>query len=260
MPLCNDADALEITAIPGGFSAPESAFRLPCGVACLCLVPGVLLVLVGLPYAVSHHPGDHQLAQFYRNIGAFRQVALTGLLAVGITAAWLQPAAAAQGGGVTLPPRLTVGTTNLVLNGFGVRTYSILAIHIYVAGLYLERPDHDAGTILASPGIKVLWIRFVHDVGVTDIRDAWKKGLLNNCAAPCRLSPAVLSRFLAALQPVRAGDLVTFVFETGGLNVYDNGRLLGRITNTYFTRLMLAVFIGPHVAAPQLRRELLGLQ
>jgi hypothetical protein len=33
---------------------------------------------------------------------------------------------------------------HLVLNGFGLRTFSLLRVHIYVAGLYLERHSTEA--------------------------------------------------------------------------------------------------------------------
>ena len=181
------------------------------------------------------------------------------LLGLGISGAALQPAAAARLGAVTMPSTLTMDGTKLILNGFGLRTYSILAIHIYVASLYLERPSHNAEAILDAPAIKVLQIHFVHDVSAAALRGAWRTGLRNNCIAPCTLSPTLLSRFLAALQPVRTGDVITFAFTRDGVTVAANGRVIGTIMDRYFTQLMLAVFLGPHVAAPHLKRELLGL-
>jgi hypothetical protein len=188
-----------------------------------------------------------------------RRLVLTALLALGISGAGLQPAAAARVGSVSVPSTLTVNAAKLILNGFGLRTYSILAIHIYVAGLYLERPSHNAQAILASPDIKVLQIHFVHDVSAAGLRGAWRTGLRNNCMAPCMLSPALLSRFLAALQPVRTGDVVTFAFARNGVTVSSNGKVIGTIMDRHFAQLMLAVFLGPHVAAPRLKSELLGL-
>src|SRR5271165_7036093 len=84
-----------------------------------------------------------------------------------------RPTLAAQLDGVSFPDTTFVGNTKLVLNGVGLRTYSVLAINVYVVGLYLEQPSHDANAILASGGDKVLLLHFVHDVGVDKIRDAW---------------------------------------------------------------------------------------
>lgn len=165
---------------------------------------------------------------------------------------------AAQLAGVTLPNATTVGAIKLVLNGIGLRTYSVLAVHIYIAGLYLQHPSHDANVILSSPGIKLLQLHFVHAVDVDKMRAVWRTELVKNCMAPCELSQAALSQFLAALQPVRAGEDVTLVFKRDGLDASYNGISVGHIADTQFTRLMLAVFIGQNASEPRLKRELLG--
>jgi Chalcone isomerase-like len=170
----------------------------------------------------------------------------------------LPPAAAGQLDGVKFPDTVTVGTTNLVLNGIGLRTYSALGVHIYIAALYLQRPSHDANGILSSQGIKLLQLHFVHDVGVNSVRDVWRTDLVNNCIAPCKLSQPVLSAFLAALQPVRAGDNVTFVFKPNGMDAYHNGIYMGHIADTQFAQVMLAVFIGQNASQPRLKQALLG--
>ena len=59
------------------------------------------------------------------------------LLAVGIVGG--MAANAAQLAGVWLPDDREVVGTHLVLNGIALRTYSILHVRVYVAGLYLER-------------------------------------------------------------------------------------------------------------------------
>lgn len=169
-------------------------------------------------------------------------------------------ARAAEMAGVVMPHTRTVNGIKLILNGIGLRTYSILGIHIYVAGLYLERPNHDAQSILASPSLKVLQIHFVRGVSADRIRQAWKEGLVANCTPPCALPPSELRRFLSAMRPVRAGESYTFIFNRYGAKVYEGGQLLGQINNEHFARLVLAVFIGRQSTASErkLKRDLLG--
>jgi len=167
-------------------------------------------------------------------------------------------ACAAQLAGVSLPASTMVGSTNLVLNGIGLRTYSAFAIHIYVAGLYLEAPNHDGDAIISSPGMKVLRIHFVHDVGVAQIRRAWTKGLTDNCIAPCTLPAQTMSNFLASMQPVHAGEDLVFLFTPDGLTVTDQGNPKGEVHDIHFAQLMLAAFIGPHPATMSLKEQLLG--
>lgn len=178
---------------------------------------------------------------------------LLGLLSLGA-----RPAAAAQLAGVKLPDTQMVGTTQLVLNGMGLRTYSLLAIHIYVAGLYLQQPSHDAEAILASPEVKLVRMHFVHNVGAAAMRAAWRRGLMKNCIAPCVLSRARLAAFLAALRPVKDGEDVTLEFQPWGAEAFYDGVSVGKIDDPGFAKLMLEVFIGQNTTVPQLKRELLG--
>lgn len=167
---------------------------------------------------------------------------------------------ATQLGGVSFPATETVGNTTLVLNGVGLRTYSIFAVHVYVAGLYLQQPSHDANAILSSSGDKILLLHFVHNVSAEKVRDAWREGLLRECPASCGIKPGQLSVFLSSVPALHAGETVKFVFSPDGVHVYYDQQLAGYIPDPKFARLMLAVFIGQHTSAPQLRRELLGLQ
>lgn len=160
--------------------------------------------------------------------------------------------------GISLPETGTLGGTELRLNGIALRTYSWLRIHIYVAGLYLEHPTHDAEAILDSPGKKLLVVRFVHDVSAEDARRAWQEGFDGNCHPPCRLAPADVARFLAAVPAMRAGDHSTLAFTPGGVSITLNGQTVGTISNPMFARAVLATFIGPDPPTARLKRELLG--
>ncbi len=178
------------------------------------------------------------------------------LLAMSTMAA--APARAAQLAGVTMPNAQTLGAQTLTLNGIGLRTYSFMHVHVYVAGLYLPQPMNNASSILTSSEPKILSLHFVRSVGVSQVRSSWKKGLTANCIAPCTLSNAELQQFLATLKPISAGEEVQFIFEGQGMNAYENGQLVGHVGNPQLARLVLAVFIGPHVSAVNLKKELLG--
>ena len=168
-------------------------------------------------------------------------------------------AGAAAFEGVSLPDTATFGGTELRLNGIGLRTYSWLGIRIYVAGLYLERPSHDAEAILRSPEKKLLVVRFIHDVDAEDARKAWREGFNDNCRAPCHLAPADVARFLAAIPAMRSGDRSTLAFTPSTVAITLNGQTLGTISDPMFAHAVLATFLGPHPPTTRLKRELLGL-
>lgn len=167
---------------------------------------------------------------------------------------------AAELDGVTLPDTSEIGGTLLRLNGIGLRTYSIVRVRIYVAGLYLQQPTHDPEAILDSPEDKLLVFHFIHDVDAADARKAWQEGFADNCLPPCHVEPADEARFLAAVPDFRAGDNSTLAFAAGRLTIGINGRLVGTIINRGFERAILLTLIGPKPPTEALKRGLLGEQ
>jgi Chalcone isomerase-like len=181
------------------------------------------------------------------------------LIVAAVGLASLSVAKAATLDGIVMPDLRVVDGAQMRLNGIGLRTYSVLGIHIYVAGLYLERRSDNPDNILHSPERKVLDIRFVRDVGSTEARAAWRDGLENNCRQPaCSLDPRDVERFLASVPSIHKGDETILVFTSNGVTVTLNGQPMGDITDPHFAETMLATFIGPVPPTPRLKHELLG--
>jgi Chalcone isomerase-like len=164
---------------------------------------------------------------------------------------------AAKLDGVQVPNTLQVDGKTLHLNGSGLRTYSILGIHIYVASLYLEHLSTNPEQIIRSPETKLLTVRFEHNVSADQARRAWRDGLDNNCEAPCHLDPDEIGRFLAMVPAMHAGDNYSLLFTQAGVTVTVSGKPIGTITQPQFAEAMLATFLGPKPASPRLKRELL---
>jgi hypothetical protein len=175
---------------------------------------------------------------------------------------WLASnAAAATFAGATLPDNYPVNGQSLVLNGIGLRTLTFLGIHAYVAALYLPRPNHDPLQILASPGPKVLVLKFLHDASKARIEKQYRAGEAENCGnGGCAPSDrGDFERLVAAAPAVNAGDTTSYVFTSGGVQVFANDRMIGDFANPDLARHLLEGFIGNHPPSPELRRQLLGL-
>src|SRR5438874_13575650 len=124
---------------------------------------------------------------------------IRGLVLAALALISVSAAHAADLDGVAMPETRVADGAPVRLNGIGLRTFSVLGIRIYVAGLYLERRSDNADAILHSPEKKLLDIRFVRDVDADDAREAWRDGFARNCKAPCYLDPRDVQRFLAAV-------------------------------------------------------------
>jgi hypothetical protein len=158
---------------------------------------------------------------------------------------------------VRVPDTLQVDGKTLHLNGYGLRTYSILGIHIYVASLYLEHVNTNPAEIIQSPETKLLMVRFEHGVSADEARKAWHDGLVNNCRTPCHLDPADVEKFLAVVPAMHVGDNYSLLFRQHGATVTVSGQRIGTINSPQFAEAVLATFLGPNPASPSLKRELL---
>ena len=166
---------------------------------------------------------------------------------------------AAELAGVTMPDVRVVDGTRLQLNGIGLRTYSIFRVDIYVAGLYLQQRSHNAESVLHSPEVKLLDIRFLRDVDAEEAHKSWRHGFASNCRPPeCTVDQRDVERFIAEVPSVHQGDESQMVFTSKGVRVKFNGRLMGDITDTHFAEVLLRTFLGPAPPTARLKRELLG--
>lgn len=181
------------------------------------------------------------------------------LLLAATLLATIPPVRAASLDGVEMPDVRVVSGKQLALNGIGLRSYPVLGIPIYVAGLYLERRSDSSEGILHSPEIKLLDIKFLRDVGPEDARQAWRSGFANNCQPPsCYIDPRDVDRFIEAVPPIHQGDETRMIFTAKGVDIIFNGREMGNITDRHFAETVLATFLGPAPPTPGLKRALLG--
>lgn len=162
--------------------------------------------------------------------------------------------------GVTLPDSYAAEGQTLKLNGIGVRTLTIFSVKIYVAGLYLATPSHDAQQIMKSSGTKVLMLKFLHAGSKADIQKEYREGEKTNCGSG-GCNPADegdFERLVAAAPAVAVGDTSTFIFTSKGFRVLANDRDIGDYANPDLGERILAGFIGEHPPSTDLRSALLG--
>src|SRR5450631_37657 len=189
-----------------------------------------------------------------------RALILAAVALAPLSASHVSTAHAADMDGVSMPDARVANGTQMRLNGIGLRTFSVLGIRVYVAGLYLEQRSDNADTILHSPQMKLLDIRFLRDVDAEHARTAWRDGFEQNCKSPCYLDPQHVQNFLAAVPSMSKGDETTLLFTSKGVHITCNGRPMGDIADPHFAETILATFIGPEPPTPRLKRELLGLR
>ena len=147
------------------------------------------------------------------------------------------------------------------MNGLAVRTVTVLNVKVYVVGLYLAQPSHDAGQIMSSPATKVIRLQYVHAGSKADVEKAYRNGERRNCEnGGCDPKDEGDFERLVAMSPaVKVGDTTTYVFTPGGMRVLENDQVLGDFPDKDLAHEMLAGFIGPRPPSEDLKNHLLGL-
>ena len=160
---------------------------------------------------------------------------------------------------VQFPDTVTVGSSPLVLNGLGIRKATMLKVNVYVAGLYLPNKQSAPGPILGSDGPWQLVLRFVRDVGASDIRGAFQEGFEqtagNNLAA---LRPRI-DAFNAQIPDLKTGQALTFAHASGaGVALDVNGKAARPIDGADFASALLTIWLGAKPPNEDLKSGLLG--
>ena len=170
------------------------------------------------------------------------------------------PVSAMELAGVTMPDTTTVGSTTLKVNGMGVRTKTMLKVKVYVAGLYLTTPNHDAAAILAADETKQVVMQFVYSKVEKDkLTEAWQEGFANNSAAALPALKARLDQFCAWWPDMVSGQRAVITYIPGtGTRLDINGKEAGVIPGKDFAEAMFAVWLGPKPADAGLKAGILG--
>lgn len=212
-----------------------------------------------MPYHQSVPVSDYLLKEglIGRRVALATMLPVCALVAFTVLAPVRFVTHAAELDNVPIPDTIQVNRKTLHLNGYGLRTYSLLAVHIYVASLYLEHLNTNPDEIINSPETKLLIVRFKQNVSSAEARNAWRDGLANNCLASCHLDPSDIEKFLAMVPGMHIGDSYAFLFQERGVTVTVGGQFVGTISSPQFAKTILAMFLGPRPASPRLKEDLL---
>jgi len=171
------------------------------------------------------------------------------------------PALAAEVAGVQVGDRARVDSSELVLNGAGLRTKYFLSI--YVAGLYLTEKKASPADILALTGAKRITMHLMRGVSAKQLTDALELGIRSNTtpaereALKDRLGE--LTDIMDAIQTAKKGDLIALDWIPGtGTRIVLNGESRGKvISGEDFYRALLRIWLGDEPAQESLKKALL---
>lgn len=160
--------------------------------------------------------------------------------------------------GVTFPDKITVGTTDLTLNGLGLRTK--LFFKIYVGALYLPAKESDPAKILAADEPKQIVMHFLYkNVSTEKLIEGWNEGFKNNSADKVPALKDQIAKFNGYWTDMMKGDVAVMTYVPGqGTKVEIKGKEMGVIEGKEFAQALFAIWLGPKPPSDDLKEGMLG--
>lgn len=159
-------------------------------------------------------------------------------------------------------PSISVGTSNLMLNGAGTRYR--FAFKVYDMALYTTQKVSTPASLLALPGAKRLQFVALRELPGTDLGRLFMRGMTDN-ATPDQMrrhtvATTKLIEVFSGRPKMLPGQTFAMEFEPGkGTTFYIEGKPVGEpVGNDEFFTLVLKIWFGDSPADLLLRDALLG--
>jgi hypothetical protein len=178
-------------------------------------------------------------------------------LAAALVFAVCSAAFAAEVAGVNVPDTATAEGKTLKLNGAGLRKKAIFKV--YVAGLYVENPTHDAAALLSSNQVKSMRLHMMRSLKGKQIGESIQEGFDRNSKSQQDKLKDRLAKFTAMIPDVEEGDEIVMTWVPDqGTKVSVRGTDRGTIEGRDFADALLAVWLGPDPVQDDLKKALVG--
>ncbi len=171
-------------------------------------------------------------------------------------------ASAAEVGGVKVEERASLGASELVLNGAGLRKRAFF--RVYVASLYLTETTTSPRDVLALGGPKRVSITLLRNLGAQELVDALRDGIRQNSSPEeQRVVKGRIDRLVADLLAVRQGrkgDVLTvdWLPDAGTVVALNGAAKSCAIPGEDVYHALLKVWLGDHPTSAGLKKALLG--
>jgi hypothetical protein len=182
-----------------------------------------------------------------------KTLALSAALALTLSTA----ATAGEVAGVRMPDTVTAEGKTLKLNGMGLRTRVVF--NVYVAGLFLENPTHEASAAISSDQVKRIELSILRKLSGSQVSEAISEGFEKNSKGQMGALKVRLQKLESWIPDVDKGDSIVLTYVPGKGTVVS-ARLAekGVIEGKDFADALLSVWLGSDPVQDDLKTKLLG--
>jgi hypothetical protein len=172
---------------------------------------------------------------------------------------WALPASALEVAGVNVADKISLGSSELMLNGAGIRTRAIFKV--YVGALYLTEKKSAAAEVLAQKGAKRVSLSLLRDLSAQQLNEAFESGIqANHSAAEVEALKPRIAELLSLFTDGKKGDVILLDFlPESGTAVTLNAVAKGKpIPGEDFYRALLRIWLGDKPVDGDLKKGMLG--
>lgn len=164
-----------------------------------------------------------------------------------------------QVGDATLPNTITIGGSDLVLNGAGMREKVVF--DLYAGGLYLQSKSTDASTIINADETMAIKLDIVSGLisskkMIKAVNDGFKKSMNGDTSSMTDKIEAFKGFFSDKIVKTNVFD-IAYIKGKGSV-VYKNGEEVGVIEGLEFKKALFGIWLGNKPADDDLKEAMLG--
>lgn len=177
-----------------------------------------------------------------------------------LTLALFTTAQAKEIADVELPDNLSADTTQLTLNGAGVRTKWFM--DIYVSALYLTQPSKDAAAIVAADEPMAVKLHMISGLITSDkMKTAVMEGLEGATGGNLAPIQQYIDQFIAVFdEEIKQNDEFDLIYiPAKGIDIYKNGKFKETVNGGLeFKKAVFGIWLSEKPAQASLKKAMLG--
>jgi len=172
---------------------------------------------------------------------------------------WASFGMAMDTAGITMPPSMQAGETQLLLNGAGVRTKWFMGL--YVGGLYLNKRGHNPERIITANEPMAIRLHIISSLITSEkMEKATREGFENATGGDIAAIKTQIEQFISVFrQKINENDTYDLIYLPGkGVEVSKNQERNCLVEGFAFKEALFGIWLCDRPAQKSLKEAMLG--
>lgn len=159
--------------------------------------------------------------------------------------------------GKTIPAKIVINKTQLLLNGITYRKVSMFNVKVWLGALYLENSATDSNVVISSKTTKVIDLHALYDISASDSVKGWKLAIDSNCQPECKKIDAEILKFYSSVPDFKKNSFYRYIFTELGMQILLENKEIFKSSSPEFAKVLLKTWIGENPPSEEIKKDLL---